>query len=331
MTSETPTETIGLEIRQRRPDELPVEVEIYNDAFPPDWHSTVDEMRAWENLQQKDDDVLRLLAFSDGVAAGAGRAFHSPHSVAGRFEIEVAVRPAFRRQGIGKALYHRLVSFASDHGAKELESGVRVTLLQPVESWLAHEGFAEVSRMRESQLDISSVGSTVEADAQDRAKAAGVTLTTLAAVESEEARRRLWKLSQITDRDIPFDTPHADEPFERFEAMIGSPLCMHDCLVIATVGKEFVGFTITAKQTDERAFTWATGVHPDYRGRGISRAMKLRASVLAHEKGFQAMRTFNHTNNPAMLSVNVGMGYRPLPEVIFFVKRLPSEAEPSQA
>ena len=324
MTSEHVNPPLPLEIRERHADELPLEVDIYNEAFPPDWHSTVEEAQSWESMQRPEDDVLRLLAFNGDEAVGAGRSFHSPHAVPGRFELDVAVRPGYRRRGVGRALYQRLAAFAAEKHAKELEAGVRVTLLPDIEKWLADEGYDEVSRMRESQLDLQAQATERKAEALRLADKADVTLITLADIESPATRQKLWQLSVITDRDIPFDTVHADEPLERFAAMIDSPLCLHDCLVVAQSGNEFAGFTITARQTADRAFTWATGVHPDFRGRGIAQAMKLYAAAIAREKGFTAMRTFNHTNNRAMLAVNVGMGYQPLPEVVFFVKRLSS-------
>jgi GNAT superfamily N-acetyltransferase len=322
MTQEQTAGGPPIEIRERRDDERPAELDIFNEAFPPDWRSTLEEMKSWEAMERPEDDVIRLLALVDGQPVGAGRALHSPHRVPGRFEVEIAVRPAHRRHGVGQAIYGRLQTFAVEHGGRELEAGVRVTLLPDVEASFAREGFKETSRMRESELDISGPENGWAREAEERAETAGIALTTLAAEESPDTRRKLWQLSLITDRDIPFDTVHADEPFERFEAMIDSPLCMHDCLVIAKDGDVYAGFSITAKQKADRAFTWSTGVHPEYRGRGVARAMKVYAASLARKKGFTAMRTFNHVNNPAMLAVNVGMGYKPLPEVIFFLKQL---------
>lgn len=330
MTNEPRPETATIDIRKRRPDELALQLEISNDASPPDWQNTMEEMEAWEALQQPDDKVLQLLALVDGAAVGAARAHHSVGSVPGRFEMDVAVRPAFRRRGVGRLLYRRIEQYALENNATELEAGTRETLLPLSQKWLKEEGYVEASRMRESELDISPFDSAeLLADAQKRAAAAGITLTTLAAEDTPENRKKLWQVSVITERDIPFDTVHPDEPYERFEAILHSPLCLHDNLVIAKSGEDYVGLSITARKSTDRVFTWTTGVHPDFRGRGAARALKVFAAANARAQGFKAMRTFNHVNNPAMLSVNVAMGYRPLPEVVIFVKKISTGSESS--
>lgn len=316
-----------VDIRERRDDERGVELDIYNEAFPPDWHTTKEEQEAWEAMRRPEDLILRLLAWRDGTAVAAGRCMYSPHHVPGRFEIDVAVRPQSQRQGIGRVLYRRLEEFARAHEARELECGVRVTMLAGLERWLEAEGFREVSRMRESELQLEDLGPELEAEAQERAAKAGIVLTTLAADDSPETRKKLWQLSLVTDRDIPFDTVHADEPYERFEVMLANPLLLPEALVIARHEDGFVGFSILAKQRSDRAFTWSTGVHPDFRGRGVARAMKTYSAAIARRLGFTVMRTFNHTNNPAMLAVNTAMGYKPLPEVVFLVKKMGLESD----
>ncbi len=311
-----------LQIRERRPDELAAQVDVFNDAFPPDWHSSLEEMEGWEAMRRPEDPILRLLALAEGRPVGAGHSSRGTHDPEGRFEIDLAVRPRFQRQGIGRALYRRLEQFAVDGGATEIETGVRLTQLPAVERWLEEEGYRETSRMRESELDLTALPEDLEADARRRSEAAGVTLTTFGAEDTPDNRRKLWQLSVITERDIPFDRPHPDEPYERFEQMIENPLCLLDCLVVAREGDEYVGFSLLARRSPLQAMTWATGVHPSVRGRGVARALKTYSAALARRQGFTAMRTFNHVNNPAMLAVNVGMGYRPLPEVVLFLKQL---------
>jgi ribosomal protein S18 acetylase RimI-like enzyme len=176
--------------------------------------------------------------------------------------------------------------------------------------------------MRESELELTSLGADLDEKAADLARSAGVSLVTLADEDTLDNRIKLWKLLALTKKDIPFDEPHPEEPFEQFERTLSSPLRLKDNLVIAKDQEQYVGLSLLGRQSAQKAFTWTTGVHPSYRGRGVAKAMKYRSAALARRHGFAVMRTFNHVNNPAMLAVNVGMGYLPLPELASFVREL---------
>lgn len=311
-----------LYIRERAPDELPIQVDIGNSARPPDWHTTMEEAQAWESLVRPEDKVLRLLAFEDEKPVAAGGAFHGVFEAPGRFDVSITVRPEFQRRGIAKALYEQLVNYAHDQEANELECGVREWELPKVERWLDREGYREVSRMRESELKLAEFDFDKHGAALDRMADEGITFTTLAEEDTEENRWKLYELVVLTDRDVPFDVPHPDEPFDRFRNDLDAPHCLRDCLVIARDGERYAGYTMLGRRSPERVLTWGTGVHPVYRGRGLAFAIKVRSAQLARDRGYQAMRTYNHRNNPAMLAVNNRLGYTPLPELVNFVKPL---------
>ena len=149
----------------------------------------------------------------------------------------------------------------------------------------------------------------------------GIVLTTLAEEDNEANRRKLWELSNLTRHDVPHDVIE-DQPFEIFTDLLDRPEALPGCLLIARQGDRYVGFSLLVHQTPERALTGMTGVHRDFRNRGIALAMKVRSARLARNRGYKAMRTFNHVNNPAMLAVNTRLGYAPLPESITFRKDL---------
>lgn len=319
----------SLEIRERRPDELPLYVDIWNASQPAEWHRTVEQTRAREATDRPEDRTLRLLAFLEGQPAGAGTTGLDQLGGVQRFMVQVGVLPALRRRGIGRALYDRLVEHAVRAGAQELEGTVISTELERIEGWLQREGFGEVNRMRPSELRLAELDEEVLREAEERAAAQGITLTTLAEEDTEENRRKLWELHNLTIRDVPLDVPPLEQPFERFQEWLDAPACRRDCTVIARRGEEFVGFTILNGATPERAGTAMTGVHPEWRGRGIALAVKARSIGLARDTGFTAMRTTNHLENAPMLAVNKRLGYRPLPELILFVKQLPSKTGPA--
>lgn len=311
-----------LEIRERTPEEAPLDVEIYNSASPPEWQMTLEQVRIWESMDRPDDKMLRLLAILDGQAIGAAHSVNKPHHPAGRFRIDVAVRPEFQHRGFGTSIYQKVREWSTEQGATSLELGVEQRVLPRVERWLEREGFREVSRMRPSQLELANFDPAAHADAVEGAYAVGVTFTTFDKEDNDEARRKLWALSNIVERDVPWDTEHEEMPFDRFEERLDAPNILRGCLVIAKHGDDYVGFSSLGRDDEQKAMTMMTGVHPDYRGHGIARAMKVQSAKLARENGFRVMRTFNHVNNPRMLAVNDKLGYVEMPHFIAFVKSL---------
>lgn len=321
--AEGPTVTDNLHIRERRPEELSLEIEIWNSSLPPDLRLTAEEVAAWEHVETSEDVILRLLAFVDGTAAGRGVAAHRQHYAPGSFELDVVVCPEYRRRGIGRQIYAHLLDFARAQGARELECEVWEPDLPRIERWLEREGFRETSRMMEVELRLADFDAGAHVDARERATASGITFTTFAQETDEERWRKLWSLSNRIRRDIPYGgSPRAEETLAHYRRVLSAPHVLHDCLVVARDGDRYVGFSILVRQTAERALTWTTGVDPEYRGRGVATALKVRSALLARDRGYTVMRTLNHVDNPAMRAVNKRLGYVPLQELVMFTKRL---------
>jgi mycothiol synthase len=52
-----------------------------------------------------------------------------------------------------------------------------------------------------------------------------------------------------------------------------------------------------------------TSVRPEFRGRGIATALKVRAIEMARARGMTRIQTENHQDNAAMLTVNRRLGF----------------------
>jgi mycothiol synthase len=311
-----------IDIRERTPDDLAVEVAIFNSVSPPDRQGTVEKLQRFESIFQREDKKLMLLAFAGSEAVGAGHGLRMAFLAEGRCELSVAVRPEFQRNGIGTALYQRLFDFAVSSGATEIGGSVREDQLPPIEAWLQREGFREVSRRRPSELRLDTFDFDRHASAEDRVLADGIQLVTLAGEDTPQNRRKLWELSNRTQEDVPFDVAKPDLPFDLFDRLIDFPPGLHDCQVIAKDGDRYVGFSLLNEIHPEAVGIGMTGVDRDYRGRGIATAVKVRSARLAHARGYRVMRTSNHTNNPPMLKVNDRLGFVARPQELYFVKSL---------
>ena len=75
--------------------------------------------------------------------------------------------------------------------------------------------------------------------------------------------------------------------------------------------------SLIIKESNEVYYNSLTGVHRDYRGKGLALAVKLKAIDYAKQKGAKFIRTHNDSNNMPMLNVNQKLGYEKMPGLIF--------------
>jgi RimJ/RimL family protein N-acetyltransferase len=69
-------------------------------------------------------------------------------------------------------------------------------------------------------------------------------------------------------------------------------------------------------------WTGYTCSDPEYRGRGIARAVKLQSLAQAVERGVPFVYTDNDSENAPMLHINEKLGYRPCPGFVSLLKRV---------
>jgi len=320
-----PVQTIPLTIRERGSDELSLAVAINNAAMPADLWITEEQLRIQEGLDRPDEPPLRLIAFAGDKPVAQAFAGRNIFTAEGRCRLGIQVIPEFRRKGIATELYQQLTAFARERNATALRLEIDEHYLPVVQSWLTRERYYEIERMRPSELRLDEMDFEAWRSAEDQVEAQGLTLTTMAAEDSEANRRKLWEVSEVVRQHVPHHGPSDPFPFEQFDDLMNRPEARPGCLVIAKDGNGYVGFTLLVHQTPERALTGLTGVLPEYRSRGLALALKVRCARLAKQAGYTSMRTFNHVNNPAMLKVNDRLGYTPLPHEILFQKDVEEE------
>jgi len=191
-------------------------------------------------------------------------------------------------------------------------------------SALAKRGYREERRQRFWELDLVANRSKLEAMATDSRKKMSeqrITVLTIDRDDDPEKFRKLWRVSNEAEQDVPTTVPHVEGAFEDFMKWMRSPGLREDRIWIARDGDAILGVSILSYpprrgvvQTD-----W-TGVGRAARGKGVARALKCETVMQAIALGIDKVRTDNDFRNAPILHINNTMGYRRLPDGIQFMR-----------
>jgi GNAT superfamily N-acetyltransferase len=321
MTATSDSETVrrgaaGVTIRPSDPEtDFPRLVELIATVEPEP--ITLEMLREWEAMRSAEEITYRTTAVDgSGRILGFGHVERSPWKKPGRFDMNVLVDPAERGKGIGTLLYEDALRFARENGATRLQVRVRDHMPESL-AYVQRRGFETDRHIFESTLDLSTYDEAPFAGALERAEASGIRFTSLAEIgDTEEARYRLYELNRDTGMDIPGrDDPFT--PWEEFRKIFGMSWYRADGQVLAVdpaAGNRFVALAALGLFKEKNAvYHMMTGVHRDYRGRGLAQAVKVAALRWAREWGAAYARTNNDSKNEPILAVNRKFGYVPSP------------------
>ena len=310
-------------------------------AIDPDEEGSVEHWR-FDDQQWRHDRYYkeRLVAESaDGEIVGWGQVFHMPWQFhPHRYCLSLDVHPARQRQGIGSALYARLLGMVQTRGGEMLRAATQESRQAAVD-FLEHREFAEIQRYWESRLDVAAFDAGPFSTAEARAAQQGITLTTLADElsregESETLLRALYEMESAAFRDVPFPDPPTVSPYDEWrEWTLHSPGGLQDAYFLARDGDRFVGLSNMSRNEGQPGviFQGFTGVIREYRGKGVAMALKLQTVKYAREHGYREIRTGNNTRNRPMLRINEAMGFRKQPVWIEYEKALPGSSREGRA
>jgi mycothiol synthase len=308
-------------------------VEIANAVFP-DFPETLEEAEAFETRLRAGNyvSVHALAETPGGEAVGFARVRHMPGQFdPSRYHLAVFTHPGWRRRGIGGALYDWALEDLRVRGARCLESFARETEPETV-AFLEERGFRERMRTWEMRLDLARCDPAPFAHYHDRARSAGVIITTLGDEYARDpsALRRAYELHNAVLADIPSPVPFTPPPFEHYlRSTVDSPRALLDAYFIAKIGDRYVGeANLQRPSIGSALYHNVTGVLRPYRGRGIAMALKLATIAYGRAHGYTEIRTWNETNNTGMLAINDRLGFVRQPAWITFEKTL-APAAPS--
>ncbi|HYG59826.1 MAG TPA: GNAT family N-acetyltransferase [Symbiobacteriaceae bacterium] len=289
---------------------------------------TADALR-WEDTTR--DAKLRCqrwVAEVNGEVVGAGEhmqyaGIYHPR----KFDVGVLVNPAFRGRGIGSALLETVMSALAPLDPLTLTASARETCAEGIR-FLTKRGYAERMRNWESHLDLTAFNPGAFAHLLERAAEQGYRLLSYADLSYVPERdRKIYQLAQETRRDIPAPEPLTDIAFEEWvQLVLRRPYFWPEGYFIALKGDEFVGLSTLWSTDDEGLLTTgATAVRRSHRGRGVARALKVRALAHAKAAGYKRVKTWNESNNQRMLAINDQLGFVRQPAWVVFQRKLAEE------
>jgi len=312
-------------LRDCEPEDYSALADLSN-AVDPDRPTTAAELRHDDEVYRGTRFLHRRVVATDPETrrlVGEWVYFHMPWSFSPeRFALWLAVRPDWRRRGLGELLYNSVFTELSSLRARQLRTWTQESRKETVD-FLLRRGFEELTRTWESRLDLAAFRLTAFADRWD--VPAGIQITTLAAevAKDPEALRNVYELDCGLAEDVPRHDPFTPPGLELYRhRLFEGPSVMPDAHFLAKDGDRYVGVSNLERfdAMPDVLNTGCTGVRREYRGRGIAFALKLRAIDYAIRRGIREIRTGNSTLNATMLGINVKLGFVKQPVWINFGK-----------
>jgi len=312
-------------LRPTTPDDYPRILEIINSQVREP--ATLDDLLREDQDRDPADPFFRLGAVDAedrliGYTLAEGGAGHRP----GEFWCRLRVHNAHQRQGVGSALFDRLIAYARSQGATRLETAVLEDAPEAL-AWAQRRGFVKEHDLFESTLDLSVWDPAPFQEVVRKAEANGFRWTDLAAEmeggDSEELFRRYHRFSSDLGRDVPGNSDRPDYPYNLWRKSVErDPKWRPELVLLAARGDRWAALCHLIPANSGGLYNGFTAVHPEFRGNGLALALKVRALQLGKEMGAPYIRTNNHSVNQPMLAVNRKLGYKPLPGVYLIAAKL---------
>jgi mycothiol synthase len=315
-------------IREFTADDYGSVAAVLNSVYV-DYPTTAEELRF--NEEHNDPRCLqrRWVAEVGGQIVGiAEYVQHAGMYHPRKFLIELTVRPEFQGKRIGAALYDQLMIGLAPLDPISLRVGnIRSDLARGIR-FLKERGFVESMRTWESRLDIVRFDPTPYADIDEKLRAQDISIESISNLNRDpERNRKLHELNLALHLDLPQPEPITPISYEFFvDRVMKDPTMIPEAWFIALHDGRYVGSSNLWRSTaSDDVYIGLTGVIQEYRRRGIALALKLRAIAWARENGYGVLKTWNESNNRAILSINERLGFVKQPVWISWIKLLRSE------
>ena len=313
-----------LELRPATLDDAPFAADLYT-ALRLDDPSDPAQLRHWWTIEAADNIIERWIVLRGGRMVGLAFQRHAPwDKMPKRFgRVSGDLLPDERTPERLDALYAYAEERSRAEGTKTFTTWAWEDdpLVLDV---LGARGFKEERRERFWECDLVANREKLTAMAEEsrqRMRAEGIQILTLAQDTDPEKYKKLWRMSDEAEQDIPTTVPHIETAWEVFEQWMRSPGLSEDRQWIARVGDNIVGVSqLSYPPTRGHVETDWTGTARSVRGRGVARALKCETVMQAIALGITTVRTDNDGENAPILHLNATMGYERLKDQLQLMK-----------
>jgi RimJ/RimL family protein N-acetyltransferase len=307
-------------------DDAALAADLLTAAYPRFAEDPVVTRYRWERIR-RGWSVGRYIAEIDGLPVAFVDWYHGPtdEDPERHCEVGVALDRSHLDVDLLTFLWRWVAGDAETGGSLMLEAYAGEDEPEVIEA-LGRAGFERDRLEKVWELDLEQEGSRLRreaAEAGSKMAGEGVQLLTLADWKDPEALAKLHALDTRTRKDIPTTFPILPETFEDFTRRTAAPDRPHDVWWIALSADRPVAMSYL-RFPPVRGSVWTgyTCCDPEFRGRGIARAVKLQSLAQAVERRVPFVYTDNDSENAPMLHINEKLGYRPCPGFVSLLKRV---------
>jgi GNAT superfamily N-acetyltransferase len=299
-----------LVVRHAAAEDLAVYVGLWNAVWP-NLARDVAELERDDATLPEPMRALRWIATLDGMPVGFAEAYRpASYFHPRKWMLHVGVLAAYRRRGVGTALYDAAWAQVAELGADTVSTQVREDDQASI-TFADQRGLVELNRDFESLLDLQAVDPGQMVRLAERMPP-NLTLLSFSELDKGDFRMEFHRLFEVVRQDIPRPEPPVPLTFEFFqEQVIEDPFFLRDGTFFAIHGEEPIGFSgIYQGTNDGWVDQWLTAVRRDWRGRGIAQALKAKIILWSRANGYRTLRTDNSSLNAPILTVNESLGFQ---------------------
>jgi GNAT superfamily N-acetyltransferase len=260
----------------------------------------------------------RLVAVTDRKVVGFGSYVqisrdHHPR----RFHINVEVSPNYQRQGIGAALYDRIMAELQPLEPRVLRADAFTNLPQGF-LFLQKRGFYEAFRETPVHLDVTSFDPSPYVELEAKLLDKGMVIKTLRDLKTDPNRdRKIYDLYWEVQEDVPREDLQIEKQcFDEWVKWgLNDPVILHDAYCVAIHGDRYIGLSEWGTEPDSDAVVGGlAGVRRTHRKQGIGLALHLRGIAYARKHGYRVLKTCTAVHNLPMQALFNRLGFARDPE-----------------